>query len=152
MSGVDLKTAQSLMGYKTISMTARYAHLSSAHLDAAVDRLRVNKSSLRADQVAKLLVNVPGKRPRVVRPNRAPRCKAIAERRALCCAAVLYRAWQLPPCGNLSNSNSKSCGLNSLTTTVSLRCATTMRSPKRERERSRRLPLRQRADFTGTLG
>jgi integrase len=39
MSGVDLKTAQTLMGHKTISMTARYAHLSSAHLDAAVDRL-----------------------------------------------------------------------------------------------------------------
>ncbi len=39
MSGVDLKTAQTLMGHKTISMTARYAHLSSAHLDAAVDRM-----------------------------------------------------------------------------------------------------------------
>jgi site-specific recombinase XerD len=39
MSGVDLKTAQTLMGHKTISTTARYAHLSSAHLDAAVDKL-----------------------------------------------------------------------------------------------------------------
>jgi site-specific recombinase XerD len=39
MSGVDLKTAQTLMGHKTISMTARYAHLSRAHLDAAVYKL-----------------------------------------------------------------------------------------------------------------
>lgn len=39
MAGVDLKTAQTLMGHKTISMTARYAHLSSAHLDTAVDKL-----------------------------------------------------------------------------------------------------------------
>ena len=39
MSRVDLKTAQTLMGHKTISMTARYAHLSIAHPDAAVDRL-----------------------------------------------------------------------------------------------------------------
>jgi integrase len=39
MAGVDLKTAQTLMGHKTISMTARYAHLSSAHLDTAVEKL-----------------------------------------------------------------------------------------------------------------
>ncbi len=38
MAGVDLKTAQTLMGHKTISMTARYAHLSSAHLDTAVEK------------------------------------------------------------------------------------------------------------------
>jgi integrase len=39
MAGVDLKTAQTLMGHKTITMTARYAHLSSAHLDTAVEKL-----------------------------------------------------------------------------------------------------------------
>ncbi len=39
MAGVDLKTAQTLMGHKTIGMTARYAHLSSAHLDTAIDKL-----------------------------------------------------------------------------------------------------------------
>jgi site-specific recombinase XerD len=39
MKGVDLKTAQTLMGHKTISMTARYAHLSAQHLDAAIEKL-----------------------------------------------------------------------------------------------------------------
>jgi integrase len=39
MKGVDLKTAQTLMGHKTISMTARYAHLSAPHLDAAIEKL-----------------------------------------------------------------------------------------------------------------
>jgi integrase len=39
MHGVGLKTAQTLMGHKTISMTARYAHLSSEHLDAAIEKL-----------------------------------------------------------------------------------------------------------------
>lgn len=39
MKGVDLKTLQILMGHKTISMTARYAHLSPGHLKTAVNRL-----------------------------------------------------------------------------------------------------------------
>jgi hypothetical protein len=47
ISKTDLKAAEGnlvgvrppLMGHKIISMTARYAHLSSAHQDAAVDRL-----------------------------------------------------------------------------------------------------------------
>jgi integrase len=39
MHDVGLKTAQTLMGHKTISMTARYAHLSSEHLDAAIEKL-----------------------------------------------------------------------------------------------------------------
>jgi integrase len=39
MSGTDLKTLQTLMGHKTITMTARYAHLSPEHLKAALNRL-----------------------------------------------------------------------------------------------------------------
>lgn len=41
MNGVDLRTAQELMGHSTINMTTRYAHLSPTHL-----RKAVNKASL----------------------------------------------------------------------------------------------------------
>lgn len=43
MAGVDIRTVQELMGHSTITMTVRYAHLSPAHLRAAV-----NKASLGA--------------------------------------------------------------------------------------------------------
>lgn len=39
MAGVDIRTAQELMGHKTISMTVRYAHLAPKHTLAAVERL-----------------------------------------------------------------------------------------------------------------
>jgi site-specific recombinase XerD len=39
MAGVDLRTAQELMGHKTIQMTVRYAHLAPQHQLAAVQRL-----------------------------------------------------------------------------------------------------------------
>jgi site-specific recombinase XerD len=39
MAGVDLRTAQELMGHKTIQMTVRYAHLAPKHQLAAVERL-----------------------------------------------------------------------------------------------------------------
>jgi site-specific recombinase XerD len=39
MAGVGLKTVQELMGHKTISMTARYAHLSPGHKLAALEML-----------------------------------------------------------------------------------------------------------------
>jgi site-specific recombinase XerD len=39
MAGVGLKTAQELMGHKTIQMTARYAHLAPEHLQDAVDSI-----------------------------------------------------------------------------------------------------------------
>jgi site-specific recombinase XerD len=39
MAGVDLKTAQELMGHKTLAMTARYAHLSPGHLKTAIQKL-----------------------------------------------------------------------------------------------------------------
>ena len=42
MAGVDIRTVQELMGHSTITMTMRYAHLSPAHLRAAV-----NKASLK---------------------------------------------------------------------------------------------------------
>ncbi len=38
MAGVDIRTVQELMGHSTITMTMRYAHLSPAHLRAAVNR------------------------------------------------------------------------------------------------------------------
>jgi integrase len=37
MLGVNLKTVQVLMGHKSITMTARYAHLAAHHLKAAVE-------------------------------------------------------------------------------------------------------------------
>jgi site-specific recombinase XerD len=39
MAGVDLKTVQELMGHKTISMTARYAHLAPTHKLQALETL-----------------------------------------------------------------------------------------------------------------
>lgn len=39
MAGVDIRTAQELMGHKDIRMTMRYSHLSSAHLKEAVKRI-----------------------------------------------------------------------------------------------------------------
>ena len=39
MAGVDIRTAQELMGHRTIAMTARYAHLAPSHTLAAVERL-----------------------------------------------------------------------------------------------------------------
>ena len=39
MKGVNLKVIQTLAGHKTITMTARYAHLDDASLRAAVDML-----------------------------------------------------------------------------------------------------------------
>jgi hypothetical protein len=39
MEGNDLRTVQELMGHKTLAITLRYAHLSSSHLHAAVERL-----------------------------------------------------------------------------------------------------------------
>ncbi len=39
MAGVDLKTVQELMGHLSITMTARYAHLSPEHRAAALEKL-----------------------------------------------------------------------------------------------------------------
>ncbi len=45
MAGVDLKTAQELMGHKTIAMTARYAHLSPTHLKSAIRKLETPQAT-----------------------------------------------------------------------------------------------------------
>ncbi len=42
MSGCNLKTIQELMGHKDIRMTIRYAHLSNAHLEKAVEKAYKN--------------------------------------------------------------------------------------------------------------
>mgnify|MGYP002035789199 CR=1 FL=1 len=39
MSGADIRTVQELMGHKTISMTLRYAHLSTGHKQRAMDTM-----------------------------------------------------------------------------------------------------------------
>jgi integrase len=39
MRGATLKDVQEVLGHKDFKMTMRYAHLSPAHLRAAVDRL-----------------------------------------------------------------------------------------------------------------
>lgn len=39
MKGVDLRTVQELAGHKTITMTARYAHLAPEHNQAAIEKL-----------------------------------------------------------------------------------------------------------------
>lgn len=46
MAGVDIYRVQKLMGHKTLSMTARYAHLSQAHLLEAVNRLGTHMAQL----------------------------------------------------------------------------------------------------------
>ena len=42
MAGVDIRTVQELMGHKDIRMTARYSHLSDAHLREAVNKVVTN--------------------------------------------------------------------------------------------------------------
>ncbi|MFP6626369.1 MAG: site-specific integrase, partial [Deltaproteobacteria bacterium] len=44
MSGVGLYTVKELMGHRTIEMTMRYSHLSSGHLQEAVERLALPRT------------------------------------------------------------------------------------------------------------
>ncbi len=39
MAGVDLYTVKEILGHKTLTMTARYSHLSPGHQRQALDRL-----------------------------------------------------------------------------------------------------------------
>jgi hypothetical protein len=45
MAGVDLATVKELMGHKHITMTLRYAYLSSDHKQAAVKKLDKSPSN-----------------------------------------------------------------------------------------------------------
>jgi len=59
MAGVDIRTVQELMGHSTITMTMRYAHLSPAHLRAAVNRASLGESmtSSKVGTVTKTVTN-----------------------------------------------------------------------------------------------
>ncbi len=59
MAGVDIRTVQELMGHSTITMTMRYAHLSPAHLQAAVNRgsLGTQAVGFEAQTVTKTVTN-----------------------------------------------------------------------------------------------
>ena len=46
MAGVDLRTVQTLLGHKTISMTLRYSHLAPEHLKRAIELLDRGKSPI----------------------------------------------------------------------------------------------------------
>ena len=50
-TGVDLPTVQPISGHKTLSMVARYAHQSGAHIEAAMERL---ESRVGSDEGAKI--------------------------------------------------------------------------------------------------
>jgi len=50
-AGVDLPTVQRISGHKTLSMVARYAHQSGAHVEAAMDRLERRVSGEKAVNV-----------------------------------------------------------------------------------------------------
>jgi integrase len=49
MAGVGLKEVQELMGHKTITMTARYAHLAPAHKLHALEKLVTPQQPARGD-------------------------------------------------------------------------------------------------------
>lgn len=53
-AGVDLPTVQRISGHKTLSMVARYAHQSGAHIEAAMDRLEMRVSGEKSGNVCQL--------------------------------------------------------------------------------------------------
>jgi site-specific recombinase XerD len=59
MAGVDLRTVQELGGWQTLAMVERYAHLSPAHKQNAVERIA--SSSANDDRIPKtfLITGVP---------------------------------------------------------------------------------------------
>ena len=69
MRGVDLTTVQELMGHKTQAMTARYAHLSSAHRLAAVQKL--NPPKRKRPRATGTTTGIRPRRPKGARGGRA---------------------------------------------------------------------------------
>jgi hypothetical protein len=57
MGGVDLETVQELMGHKTITMTARYAHLAPTHKLQALEA-SVRPGSVSVQSGRKLAIKV----------------------------------------------------------------------------------------------
>jgi Phage integrase family len=52
LGGADLRSVQTLLGHKDISMTMRYAHLSAAHLREAISVLGSTRPRAKKDQSA----------------------------------------------------------------------------------------------------
>jgi len=62
MAGVDIRTVQELMGYKSITMTMRYAHLGPRHRIAALEKLCESTATAiatsQSDEQKQVAVNV----------------------------------------------------------------------------------------------
>jgi len=52
MAGVDLRTVQELAGHLTISVTAKYAHLSQPHLELAIEKIAKTATTRRKKRTA----------------------------------------------------------------------------------------------------
>ena len=53
-SGVDLETVRRISGHKTLSMVLKYTHVSDAHVDAAIDKIAIDLSSVEIKPVTLL--------------------------------------------------------------------------------------------------
>ena len=53
-SGVDLETVRRISGHKTMTMVLRYTHVSDAHVDAAIDKIAIDLSSVKTEPVTPL--------------------------------------------------------------------------------------------------
>jgi integrase len=71
MAGVDLRTVQELLGHKDPTMTTRYAHLSPAHMVAAVAKLAAAlEAPAPSAEATRAVVNAPAEPPPAADPAR----------------------------------------------------------------------------------